>query len=79
MHGKWLSVPPLLCICCCGRRYFVTWKADGTRYLMLLTREGVYLIDRSGEVSTSAAIINTCSSMQGALSLKPASCIIIQT
>ncbi|WIA08218.1 hypothetical protein OEZ85_007667 [Tetradesmus obliquus] len=33
-----------------GKRYFVTWKADGTRYLMLLTREGVYLIDRAGEV-----------------------------
>ncbi|KAF6258115.1 mRNA capping enzyme, catalytic domain-containing protein [Scenedesmus sp. NREL 46B-D3] len=33
-----------------SKRYFVTWKADGTRYLMLLTREGVYLIDRAGEV-----------------------------
>ncbi|GJU65464.1 mRNA-capping enzyme-like protein, partial [Tanacetum coccineum] len=23
-----------------------TWKADGTRYMMLLTRDGCYLIDR---------------------------------
>ncbi|KAF8072474.1 Rngtt [Scenedesmus sp. PABB004] len=32
------------------KRYFVTWKADGTRYLLLLLREGAYLIDRAGEV-----------------------------
>eukprot|EP00775_Hariotina_reticulata_P011715 gene11715-11860_t len=32
------------------KRYFVTWKADGTRYLMLLSRFGTYLVDRSGEV-----------------------------
>ncbi|WZZ01373.1 hypothetical protein YC2023_073701 [Brassica napus] len=28
------------------RYYYATWKADGTRYMMLLTREGCYLIDR---------------------------------
>ncbi|PON42324.1 mRNA capping enzyme, bifunctional [Parasponia andersonii] len=27
--------------------YYATWKADGTRYMMLITRDGVYLIDRS--------------------------------
>lgn len=32
------------------KRYFVTWKADGTRYLILLTRCGTYLVDRAGEV-----------------------------
>ena len=26
--------------------YSVTWKADGTRYMVLLMRDGVYLIDR---------------------------------
>ncbi|CAH8359806.1 unnamed protein product [Eruca vesicaria subsp. sativa] len=29
------------------RYYYATWKADGTRYMMLLTREGCYLIDRN--------------------------------
>lgn len=33
------------------RRYWVTWKADGTRYLMLLHRAGTYLIDRSNKVT----------------------------
>ena len=28
------------------REYHVTWKADGTRYLLLLMRDGTYLIDR---------------------------------
>lgn len=28
------------------RRYLVTWKADGTRYMLLLTQWGTYLIDR---------------------------------
>lgn len=28
------------------RYYYATWKADGTRYMMLITREGCYLIDR---------------------------------
>ena len=27
-------------------RYWVTWKADGTRYMLLLLRWGTYLIDR---------------------------------
>uniref|UniRef100_A0A1J3K656 mRNA guanylyltransferase n=1 Tax=Noccaea caerulescens TaxID=107243 RepID=A0A1J3K656_NOCCA len=29
------------------RYYYATWKADGTRYMMLLTVDGCYLIDRS--------------------------------
>lgn len=27
--------------------YYTTWKADGTRYMMMISREGVYLIDRN--------------------------------
>ncbi|KAL9271479.1 mRNA-capping enzyme-like protein [Drosera capensis] len=27
--------------------YYATWKADGTRYMMLITFDGCYLIDRS--------------------------------
>jgi mRNA-capping enzyme len=30
----------------CDRRYSVTWKADGVRYLILILRDGTYLIDR---------------------------------
>ncbi|GAB4833948.1 hypothetical protein Ancab_032195 [Ancistrocladus abbreviatus] len=29
------------------RYYYATWKADGTRYMMLITFDGCYLIDRS--------------------------------
>ncbi|XP_024013892.1 mRNA-capping enzyme isoform X2 [Eutrema salsugineum] len=29
------------------RYYYATWKADGTRYMMLITVDGCYLIDRS--------------------------------
>nr|XP_043637166.1 mRNA-capping enzyme-like isoform X2 [Erigeron canadensis] len=29
------------------RYYYATWKADGTRYLMLITWNGCYLIDRN--------------------------------
>ncbi|KAG6640172.1 hypothetical protein I3843_10G146200 [Carya illinoinensis] len=29
------------------RYYYATWKADGTRYMMLITIDGCYLIDRS--------------------------------
>ncbi|XP_010558358.1 PREDICTED: mRNA-capping enzyme-like isoform X2 [Tarenaya hassleriana] len=29
------------------RYYYATWKADGTRYMMLVTIDGCYLIDRS--------------------------------
>ncbi|KAF8394951.1 hypothetical protein HHK36_018890 [Tetracentron sinense] len=29
------------------RYYYATWKADGTRYMMLLTCDGCYLIDRN--------------------------------
>ncbi|EIE27392.1 hypothetical protein COCSUDRAFT_34803 [Coccomyxa subellipsoidea C-169] len=32
------------------KRYWVTWKADGTRYMLLLCKWGVYLIDRSFNV-----------------------------
>ena len=28
------------------RYYYATWKADGTRYMMLITIDGCYLIDR---------------------------------
>ncbi|KAL9280920.1 putative mRNA (guanine-N(7)-)-methyltransferase [Arabidopsis thaliana] len=28
------------------RYYYATWKADGTRYMMLLTRDGCYLVNR---------------------------------
>ena len=30
--------------------YHVTWKADGTRYMVLLMRDGTYLIDRKFEI-----------------------------
>ncbi|VVA96156.1 unnamed protein product [Arabis nemorensis] len=29
------------------RYYYATWKADGTRYMMLMTIDGCYLIDRN--------------------------------
>ncbi|GAV82726.1 DSPc domain-containing protein/mRNA_cap_enzyme domain-containing protein/mRNA_cap_C domain-containing protein [Cephalotus follicularis] len=29
------------------RYYYATWKADGTRYMMLITGDGCYLIDRN--------------------------------
>ncbi|KAF6156800.1 hypothetical protein GIB67_033269 [Kingdonia uniflora] len=29
------------------RYYYATWKADGTRYMMLITWDGCYLIDRN--------------------------------
>ncbi|KAL5205607.1 hypothetical protein ABZP36_033816 [Zizania latifolia] len=29
------------------RYYYATWKADGTRYMMLITRDGCFLIDRN--------------------------------
>ena len=32
------------------RRYMVSWKADGTRYMLLLCKWGTYLIDRSFSV-----------------------------
>ena len=31
-------------------RYAVTWKADGTRYMLLIQRWGTYLVDRSFKV-----------------------------
>ena len=30
--------------------YSVTWKADGTRYMLLLMRDGAYLVDRKFDV-----------------------------
>lgn len=30
-----------------NRRYWLSWKADGTRYMMLILDRGCYLIDRS--------------------------------
>ena len=32
------------------RRYFATWKADGTRFLLLILRFGAYLLNRSMQV-----------------------------
>ncbi|KAJ6844138.1 mRNA-capping enzyme isoform X1 [Iris pallida] len=29
------------------RYYYATWKADGTRYMMLITNHGCYLVDRN--------------------------------
>jgi hypothetical protein len=29
------------------RYYYATWKADGTRYMMLIMRDGCFLIDRN--------------------------------
>ncbi|PSS09837.1 MRNA guanylyltransferase [Actinidia chinensis var. chinensis] len=29
------------------RYYYATWKADGTRYMMLITMDGCYLVDRN--------------------------------
>ena len=33
-----------------AKRYWVTWKADGTRYMLLLTNWGAYLMDRACDV-----------------------------
>ncbi|PNW80070.1 hypothetical protein CHLRE_08g376700v5 [Chlamydomonas reinhardtii] len=33
-----------------AHRYHVTWKADGTRYMMLLLPQGTYIMDRSFNV-----------------------------
>jgi mRNA-capping enzyme len=33
-----------------ARHYMVTWKADGTRYMLLLCSWGTYLIDRAYSV-----------------------------
>ncbi|PKI54884.1 hypothetical protein CRG98_024715 [Punica granatum] len=40
------------------RYYYATWKADGTRYMMLITIDGCYLIDRKFniQVDTSLAV-----------------------
>lgn len=32
------------------RRYWVSWKADGTRYLLFIYCMGAYLVDRSFNV-----------------------------
>ena len=32
------------------RRYWVTWKADGARYMLVANLRGCYLIDRSANV-----------------------------
>lgn len=51
LSGKWhRSIVLFLgCASCLqDRRYYVTWKADGTRYMLLLRADGTYLIDRFG-------------------------------
>lgn len=35
--------------------FLVSWKADGTRYLMLILRHAVYMVDRNFRVSASTA------------------------
>eukprot|EP00899_Mesostigma_viride_P025155 jgi/Mesvir1/5824/Mv26558-RA.1 len=30
-----------------SKYYYVTWKADGTRYMLLITNDGAYVIDRT--------------------------------
>jgi hypothetical protein len=32
--------------CLCVRRYWFSWKADGTRYMMYISNSGTYLVDR---------------------------------
>ena len=39
--------------------YAVTWKADGTRALCLAMNHGVYLIDRSGNLTLTLTVILT--------------------
>lgn len=34
-----------------ARRYYVTWKADGTRYMLLIRSDGTYLIDRKFKIT----------------------------
>lgn len=32
------------------RHYWLTWKADGTRYMVMLTHMGAYVINRSFDI-----------------------------
>ena len=46
-----------------SQRYWVTWKADGTRYMLFLCKWGVYTIDRAFRVRrTQMRFINPSSS-----------------
>ena len=38
------------------QKYSVTWKADGVRYLLLILRDGTYLIDRKFAIAHSDAV-----------------------
>lgn len=33
-----------------NRHYWVTWKADGTRYMLLINEYGTFLINRSYDI-----------------------------
>ena len=43
----WVTLPPPWPV----PRYWVTWKADGTRYMMWVDSRGCHLIDRSNNVA----------------------------
>ncbi len=46
-----------------SQRYWVTWKADGTRYMLFVCKWGVYTIDRAFRVRrTQMRFINPSSS-----------------
>ncbi len=45
-----VSMCVCVCVCVCVYRYKVSWKADGTRYLLLIMNQGCYLINRSYKI-----------------------------
>ena len=47
-------------------RYMVTWKADGTRYMLLIMMSGTYLVDRSFKVRR----VQVCSGLQHSANLR---------
>ena len=63
------------------RYYYATWKADGTRYMMLITMDGCYLVDRNFNFrrvqmrfpckSTNDVRINIICFQEGFWSVKP--------
>ncbi len=62
------------------KRYWVTWKADGTRYMLLLCKWGVYLIDRSfnvRRVQVSALLCLQLHALQGQLGASLLTCTVM--
>ncbi len=47
-------------------RYRVTWKADGTRYMLLIMQYGAFLVDRSFKVRRVQASL-PCSEPQATI------------